>query len=68
MTAVHDAARLNMGNKGTAFDTAFHKAQQVKEENKTTKTKDSWLHMPIKLFPRRLSRCDWLVSLSFPLG
>ncbi|CAN0185685.1 unnamed protein product, partial [Ascophyllum nodosum] len=28
MTAVHDAARLNMGNKGTAFDTAFHKAQQ----------------------------------------
>lgn len=29
MSEVHKAARLNMTRKGTAFDTAFHEAQQV---------------------------------------
>lgn len=30
MSVVHKAARDNMSKKGTAFDAAFHKAQQVR--------------------------------------
>lgn len=31
MSEVHKAARENMARKGTAFDSAFHAAQQVQE-------------------------------------
>lgn len=43
MAEVHKAARQNMARKGTAFDTAFQRAQQVRDPSPSSTLSRRWL-------------------------